>query len=110
MANMRGMTKGSQLCLNMIVRNEMANFERCLGAVADHGACWVIGDSFVAEHDRGLVRHPDPQVRPPWQLCSVKSLVRHIGQYIEHWNEHPTPFVWTKTPAQIIRKAVRRGR
>ena len=43
-------------------------------------------------------------------FVSVKSLVQHVGQYIEHWNEHPTPFVWTKTPAQIIRKAVRRGR
>lgn len=43
-------------------------------------------------------------------FASVKQLVRHIADYIEHWNEHPTPFVWTKTPAQIIRKAVRRGR
>lgn len=43
-------------------------------------------------------------------FVSVKDLVRHIGNYIEHWNAHPTPFVWTKTPAQIIRKAVRRGR
>lgn len=43
-------------------------------------------------------------------FVSVKQLVRHISAYIEHWNEHPTPFVWTKTPAQIIRKAVRRGR
>jgi len=43
-------------------------------------------------------------------FVSVKSLVHHIGQYIEHWNEHPTPFVWTRTPAEIIRKAVRRGR
>jgi hypothetical protein len=40
MANTRGMTKGSHLCLNMIVRNEMANLERCLGAVADHVTCW----------------------------------------------------------------------
>ena len=43
-------------------------------------------------------------------FVSVKDLVRHIGDYIDHWNEHPTPFVWTKTPAEIIRKAVRRGR
>jgi transposase len=42
-------------------------------------------------------------------FASVKQLVRHIADYIEHWNEHPTPFVWTKTPAEIIRKAVRRG-
>lgn len=41
---------------------------------------------------------------------SVRSLVQHIGHYIEHWNENPTPFVWTKKPAELIRKAVRRGR
>ena len=41
---------------------------------------------------------------------SVKALVKHIERYIDHWNDNPTPFVWTKTPAEIIRKAVRRGR
>lgn len=41
---------------------------------------------------------------------SVRRLVQHIGAYIEHWNENPTPFVWTKKPAELIRKAVRRGR
>lgn len=39
---------------------------------------------------------------------TVRALVRHILRYIEDWNEHPTPFVWTKDPAAIIRKAVRR--
>lgn len=39
---------------------------------------------------------------------SVKKLVAHIKAYIEHWNDNPTPFVWTKRPAEIIRKAVRR--
>lgn len=43
-------------------------------------------------------------------FASVRSLVQHIGHYIEHWNENPTPFVWTKKPAELIRKAVRRGR
>jgi len=43
-------------------------------------------------------------------FVSVKGLVRHIRDYIDHWNDHPTPFVWTKTPAEIIRKAVRRSR
>jgi hypothetical protein len=28
-----------KLCLNMIVKNEMANLDRCLGAVADHVDC-----------------------------------------------------------------------
>lgn len=39
---------------------------------------------------------------------SVRALVRHIEQYLEHWNADPRPFVWTKTPAEIIKKAVRR--
>ena len=43
-------------------------------------------------------------------FVSVPALVKHIGHYIEHWNEHPTPFVWTKSPADIIRKALHRGR
>src|SRR5436309_12012509 len=30
---------------------------------------------------------------------SVRALVRHITHYIDHWNEDPTPFVWTKQPA-----------
>jgi transposase len=41
---------------------------------------------------------------------TVTGLIRHIQSYIAHWNEHPTPFVWTKDPADIIRKAVRRTR
>jgi transposase len=38
---------------------------------------------------------------------SVAALVRHIEHYLAHWNADPTPFVWTKTPADIIKKAVR---
>lgn len=41
---------------------------------------------------------------------SVKALVRHIRNYIEHWNSHPVPFIWTRKPADIIKKAVRRAR
>jgi transposase len=39
---------------------------------------------------------------------TVKALTRHIQNYIEHWNDNPTPFVWTKDPAAIIKKALRR--
>jgi len=39
------MTDGKRLCLNMIVKNEMANLGRCLAALADHIGCWVIGDT-----------------------------------------------------------------
>jgi transposase len=38
---------------------------------------------------------------------SVRSLIRHIEAYIEHWNENPIPFVWTKTADDVISKAVR---
>ncbi len=41
---------------------------------------------------------------------NVNALVRHIGLYIDHWNENPTPFVWTKEPADIIKKALRHAR
>jgi len=40
---------------------------------------------------------------------TVRALIRHIQRYIEEWNTHPTPFVWTKEPADIIKKAIRRG-
>jgi transposase/DNA-binding CsgD family transcriptional regulator/transcriptional regulator with XRE-family HTH domain len=41
---------------------------------------------------------------------TVRALIRHIQHYIDHWNDYPTPFVWTKDPAAIIKKAVRRTR
>lgn len=39
---------------------------------------------------------------------TVRALVTHIRQYIDRWNDHPTPFVWTKEPADLIKKVVRR--
>lgn len=50
------MTSGSTLCLNMIVRNETANLERCLTAVAGHIACWVIGDTGSTDGTRDFIR------------------------------------------------------
>jgi transposase len=40
---------------------------------------------------------------------TVRALITHIQRYIKHWNDHPTPFVWTKEPAAIIKKALRRA-
>jgi hypothetical protein len=40
----------------------------------------------------------------------ARALTRHLEAYIAEWNSHPTPFVRTKDPATIIKKAVRRGR
>ena len=41
---------------------------------------------------------------------TVTALVKHIQTYIAHWNRHLTPFVWTREPADIIKKALRRAR
>jgi len=38
---------------------------------------------------------------------SVRSLIRHIQNFLDHWNEDPVPFIWTKSADEIIRKAVR---
>jgi transposase InsO family protein len=40
---------------------------------------------------------------------TVRALIRHIEAYIAEWNSHPTPFVWTKDPAAIVKQAVCRG-
>jgi len=41
---------------------------------------------------------------------TVRALIRHIEAYIDNWNSHPTPFVWTKDPAAIVQKAIGRLR
>jgi transposase len=40
---------------------------------------------------------------------TVGALIKHIRHYIDRWNNDPTPFVWTKEPAAIIKKALRRA-
>src|SRR5689334_16676887 len=50
------MTAGKSLCLNMIVKNETANLERCLGALADHVTCWVIGDTGSTDGTQAMVK------------------------------------------------------
>jgi glycosyltransferase involved in cell wall biosynthesis len=50
------MTKARMLCLNMIIKNEMANLERCLGAVADHIDCWVIVDTGSTDGTQDFIK------------------------------------------------------
>jgi len=40
---------------------------------------------------------------------AVRALVQHIHRCIAHWNDHPTLFVRTREPAEIIKKALRRA-
>ncbi len=37
------------------------------------------------------------------EFLSKKQLREHIAAYIVHWNQDPTPFIWTKPAAAIIR-------
>src|SRR5271166_4756829 len=49
-------TTSRTLCLNMIVKNEIANLERCLTAVAPYIACWVIGDTGSTDGTQDFIR------------------------------------------------------
>lgn len=42
-------------------------------------------------------------------FATVRALIPHIRHYIDRWNDNPTPFIWTKEPADIIKKALRRA-
>ena len=55
-AGSHDMTSGKRLCLNMIVKNEMANLPRCLEAVADHIDCWVIGDTGSTDGTQDFIK------------------------------------------------------
>src|SRR6266849_4943297 len=61
---------GKALCLNMIVKNEMANLERCLAAVADHIVCWIIGDTGSSDGTQELIRTFFTTRRLPGELHS----------------------------------------
>jgi transposase len=38
-------------------------------------------------------------------FTSVKDLIAAIEAFIDGWNEHCKPFIWTKTPDEIVTKA-----
>jgi len=38
---------------------------------------------------------------------SVKALITAIEEFLEAWNENPTPFKWTKTPDRILENVAR---
>src|SRR5580704_4812121 len=64
------MANGKVLCLNMIVKNEVKNLERCLGAVADHIACWVIGDTGSTDGTQDFIKQFFAARKVPGELHS----------------------------------------
>lgn len=59
-----------RLCLNMIVKNETANLERCLTTVADHISCWVIGDTGSTDGTQEFIRNFFAKRNIPGELHS----------------------------------------
>ena len=43
-------------------------------------------------------------------FASVTDLRRRIEQFVDHWNQHPKPFVWTATADSIFEKLVPLGK
>jgi hypothetical protein len=67
----RAMTRGAALCLNMIVKNETANLQRCLVAVAPHISCWVIGDTGSTDGTQDFIRSFFAARHIPGELFSL---------------------------------------
>ncbi|MCL2453621.1 MAG: glycosyltransferase, partial [Alphaproteobacteria bacterium] len=63
---------GKALCLNMIVKNEMANLERCLASVAPHISCWVIGDTGSSDGTQEFIQSFFASRSIPGELHSFK--------------------------------------
>jgi len=39
---------------------------------------------------------------PPRLIHLGRDLTAVIGAFIDHWNQHPVPFTWTKDPDEIL--------
>lgn len=63
-----------RLCLNMIVRNESANLERCLGGLVDQVDCWVICDTGSTDGTQDLIRSFFAARNKPGELHSAPFL------------------------------------
>ena len=59
---------------------------------------------------------PTTSVRPraprpaPGTFTSVADLRRQIERFVNDWNQHPQPFVWTATAESILAKLERLGK
>ena len=80
------MTNGKTICLNMIVRNEMANLERCLSAVADHVDCWVIGDTGSTDGTQDFIESFFSARNKPGELHSFafKNFEQARNEALDH--------------------------
>lgn len=66
-----GASRGSSICLCMIVKNEAAVIERCLASIREHIDHWVISDTGSTDGTRELIREaldgiPGELHEDPW--------------------------------------------
>ncbi len=59
------------------------------------------GSSWINQVERWFGYLTDQKIRRGVHK-SVQSLEADIRQWIEHWNENPRPFAWTKTAEEIL--------
>ena len=56
----------------------------------------------MGQPGRAVVRVPDRPDDPAQRPKSVAALENDIRDWIADWNEHPKPFLWTKTAEEIL--------
>ena len=59
------------------------------------------GSSWINQVERWFGLLTDQMIRRGVHK-SVQALEADIRQWIEHWNEDPKPFIWTKTADEIL--------
>ena len=58
----------------------------------------------LAERGRDLLLGADPTPLKRGRFRSIVDLQAAINRYIAEHNQDPKPFIWTKTPGQILAK------
>jgi glycosyltransferase involved in cell wall biosynthesis len=69
--NLKETWMSQTFALNMIVRNEMANLERCLTSVVDHISCWIIIDTGSTDGTQDYIKSFFDKHKIPGELHEV---------------------------------------
>ena len=82
------------ICLNMIVKNEMANLERCLSSIAPYIGYWVIGDTGSSDGTQDWIRDFFAGRGIPGELYSFpfENFEQARNEALRRANESPGQF------------------